>query len=162
MRLYVIRHADAVAQGLNGVERDEDRPLSEAGQKQARQLAGALRDQGVKLDKVLSSPLLRAKQTAEGMLSVWGDGAPELAESEALTPGTKKKKVLRELLAAGGEAVAVVGHNPDLSELIGWMIGEKNASVSLAKAGVACIEFEGSPCKECGTLTWLVSPEWYE
>jgi phosphohistidine phosphatase len=161
MRLYVIRHADAVAHGRDGIERDEDRPLTDGGQEQARRLAKALRDQGVTLDRVLSSPLLRAKQTAEGMVAAWGNGAPELTESDALTPGTKKKKLIRDLLASGGDAVAVVGHNPDLSELIGWLIGEKNASVSLAKAGVACIEFEGSPCKECGRLEWLVSPEWY-
>jgi phosphohistidine phosphatase len=161
MHLYVIRHAEAVPQGQDGIECDEDRPLTAAGQEQARRLAKALRDQGVKLEKLLTSPLLRAKQTAEGMLAAWGDGAPELEESEALTPGTKKKKLIRELLASGGEAVGVVGHNPDLSELIAWLIGEKNTNVALAKAGVACIEFDGSPCKECGTLSWLVSPEWY-
>jgi phosphohistidine phosphatase len=161
MRLYVIRHAEAMAQGQDGIERDEDRPLTPAGAEESRRLAKALRDQGVKLDKVLTSPLMRAKQTAEGMLAAWGDGAPGLEESEALAPGTRKKKLIRELLAAGGEAVAVVGHNPDLSEFVAWLIGEKNANVTLAKAGVACIEFDGSPCKECGTLNWLVSPEWY-
>jgi phosphohistidine phosphatase len=161
MRLYVIRHAEAVAQGQDGIERDEDRPLTAAGKEQSRRLAQALRHQGVALDKLLTSPLKRARETAEGMLAAWGDGAPALAETEALTPGAKKKKLIRELLATGGEAVAIVGHNPDLSELIGWLIGEKNTSLSLAKAGIACIDFDGSPCKECGTLAWLVSPEWY-
>jgi phosphohistidine phosphatase len=161
MRLYVIRHAEAVAQGHDGIERDEDRPLTEAGQEQSRRVAKALRAQGVSLDKLFTSPLLRARQTAEGMLAELGNAAPVLEETEALTPGTKKKKLIRELLGAGGEAVGVVGHNPDLSELVGWLIGEKTTSVELAKAGMACIEFDGSPCKDGGTLAWLVSPEWY-
>jgi phosphohistidine phosphatase len=161
MRLYLIRHADAVAQGQDGIERDEDRPLTCAGQEQSRRLALALHNRGVHLDRVLTSPVLRARLTAEGMLSAWGNGAPAQVQCEALAPGTKKKKIIRELLAVGGEAIAVVGHNPDLSELISWLIGDNTASVSLAKAGIACIEFDGSPCKECGTLAWLVSPEWY-
>jgi phosphohistidine phosphatase len=162
MRLYVIRHAEAAPQGAGGVERDEDRPLTAGGLEQSRRVAKALKAHGVKLDKLLSSPLLRAKQTAEGVAAGWGDGAPAVEECEHLAPGNKKKKLIRDLLAAGGDAVAVVGHNPDLMELIGWLIGEKGAGVALEKAGVACIEFEGSPCKECGVLAWLVTPEWYE
>jgi phosphohistidine phosphatase len=162
MHLYVIRHADAVPQGQAGIERDEDRPLTSEGQEQSHRLARALRDHGVKLDKILTSPLLRAKQTAEALITFWGDGAPPLEECEYLAPGSKKKKLMRDLLAAGGEAVAIVGHNPDLSELLCWLIGKKEVNVSLSKAGVACIEFEGSPCKECGNLAWLVTPDWYE
>jgi phosphohistidine phosphatase len=161
MRLYVIRHAEAAPHGQEGIERDEDRPLTAAGQEQSRRVGQALRARGVKLDQMLTSPLLRAKQTADGIVAGWGDEPPPLKECEYLAPGNKKKKLMRELLAVGGEAVAVVGHNPDLTELIGWLIGEKAATVSLAKAGLACIEFEGSPCKECGVLTWLVTPEWY-
>jgi phosphohistidine phosphatase len=162
MHLYVIRHAEAAPQGQDGIERDEDRPLTPGGQEQARRLAHALRGRGVKLDKLLTSPLLRAKQTAETVIASWGDGAPPLEECAALAPGGKKKKLLRELLAAGSEAVGVVGHNPDLGVLIGWLIGEKEVNLALAKAGVACIAFEGSPCKECGTLAWMVTPAWYE
>jgi phosphohistidine phosphatase len=161
MRLYVIRHADAAPMGQDGIERDEDRPLTPAGQEQSRLLSQALVAHGVKLDKLLTSPLLRAKQTAEAILSSWGAGAPAIQECEALAPGSKKKKLMRELLAAGGEAIAIVGHNPDLTALLGWLIGEKEVNISLAKAGIACIDFEGSPCKECGNLAWLVTPTWY-
>ena len=119
-----------------------------------------MKKQGVKLDKMLTSPLRRAKQTADGVVASWGEGAPSIEECEYLAPGSKKKKLIRELLAVGDDGVAVVGHNPDLSVLIGWLIGEKEVGLSLAKAGVACIEFEGSPCKECGVLTWLVTPAW--
>jgi phosphohistidine phosphatase len=161
MHLYLIRHAEAVPQGQDGVERDEDRPLTPAGQEQCCRVAKALRARGVKLEKVLTSPLLRAKQTAEGILSNWGEQPPALEESEYLAPEGRKKKLLRELLALGEEEVAVVGHNPDMSELIGWLIGDKDAHVSLAKAGVACIEFEGSPTKGSGVLAWLVGPGWY-
>jgi hypothetical protein len=46
-------------------------------------------------------------------------------------------------------------------ELIAWLIGDKEAQVALSKAGTACIEFEGSPCKGCGSLAWLATPCWY-
>jgi phosphohistidine phosphatase len=161
MRLYLIRHAEAVPQGHDGVERDEDRPLTPTGQEQSRRVAQALRGQGVKLERVLTSPLLRAKQTAEGILANWGEQPPTLEECEYLAPEGRKKKLLRELLGLGGEEVALVGHNPDMSELVGWLIGQKEVGVSLAKAGVACIAFEGSPTKGSGVLTWLVGPGWY-
>ena len=105
MRLYVIRHAEAVPLGQDGIERDEDRPLTTAGQEQSKRLAQALLGRGVKLDKLLSSPLLRAKQTAESILTSLGDGAPALEECEYLAPGSKKKKLMRRRLAGGRRRV---------------------------------------------------------
>jgi phosphohistidine phosphatase len=159
MHVYLIRHAEAVSQGEAGVERDEDRTLTPAGQEQCRVVAQALRQLGVKMDKVLTSPLVRARDTAESVLRHWGNGAPPVEECDYLAPGGKKRKLLRELLASGGEGIGLVGHNPDLSELVGWMIGEKGVGVDMAKAGVACIEFESAPCKGTGVLVWLATPE---
>jgi phosphohistidine phosphatase len=158
MHLYLIRHAEAVSQEEAGLDHDEDRPLTPAGQAQCRVVARALRQLGARMDKVLTSPLVRARQTAEGVLQHWGNGAPALEESAYLAPGGKKRKLLRELLAAGAEGIGLVGHNPDLSELVGWMIGEKEVGVEMAKAGVACIEFESAPCKGTGILAWLAPP----
>jgi phosphohistidine phosphatase len=162
MQLYVIRHGEAVERGLNGAERDEDRPLTEEGRAQSRAVGQALRLLGVKLDALLTSPLVRARQTAEEVLGQWPDHRPDPVDCEELEPGKRKRKLLRELLAVGGEAVAVVGHNPDLSELLGWLLGEKEMGVDLAKAGVARIDFDGPPNKGSGSLVWLVTPAWCE
>jgi phosphohistidine phosphatase len=161
MHLYLIRHAAAASLDEAGVEGDAERPLTEAGRKQCPRVAQALRRLGVKLEYLLTSPLLRAKQTAEGIVGAWGEGAPAVTLCEELAPGNKKRKLVREVLALGAESVALVGHNPDLSELVGWLIGDKGVSIDLAKAGVACIEFQGSPGKGSGTLAWMVNPAWY-
>ena len=58
-------------------------------------------------------------------------------------------------------SVAVVGHQPDLGQLAGWLIGARKAQIDLAKAGVAHIAFDPEPRKGAGTLVWLVTPEWF-
>jgi phosphohistidine phosphatase len=161
MRLYLIRHAEAFPLGLNGIDKDEDRPLTENGRSQCRALAACLNQLGVKLEKVITSPLVRARQTVDELLAQWGGPVPAVEESEYLAPGSKKRKLLRDVLASGGEAIALVGHNPDLSELLAWLIGDREIGVSMSKAGVACINFDGPPIKGAGALVWLVTPAWY-
>src|SRR4051794_7012192 len=160
MNLYLIRHAEAVPLGDNGVTKDADRPLTDNGREQCRVVALALRQVGVRLEQLITSPFVRAHQTADEMLAHWDGRLTELKLSEELEPKGKKRKLLREILSLGGKAVGLVGHNPDLSELAGWFLGEKQAGIELAKAGVACIVFQGPPNKGAGTLEWLVTPEW--
>jgi phosphohistidine phosphatase len=159
MDLYLIRHAEAVPLG-QGIEDDEARPLSDAGKAQCRPLARALLRLGVRLDQVVSSPFLRARQTAEGLLEHWPQPAPEVLRCDDLALGGKRRKVLRYLRDLEAESVAVVGHNPDLSVFAAWLIGSKAAHVELAKAGAARVEFDGNPGKGNGHLAWLVTPEW--
>src|SRR5262249_29784833 len=83
MDLYLIRHAEAVALGEQGIADDADRPLTEAGVKEARALGRELRRRGMTLDKLVTSPLLRAKQTADGILKDWPE-PPDLVECEDL------------------------------------------------------------------------------
>src|SRR5262249_25887820 len=109
MKLYLIRHAEAVPLGDNGVTRDEDRPLTEKGREQCRIVALALRQLGVRLEKLLTSPLVRARQTADEMLAHWDGRLTELKVIEELEPRSRKRKLLREVLAQGGEAVGLIG-----------------------------------------------------
>lgn len=162
MHVYVIRHADAVPLGEQGITEDEQRPLTEAGRRQCRSLVIALRKMGVKLDRLLTSPLVRARQTAEMIRRGWGEESLPLVECELLAPGTKKRILLDRLREQHVESIGLVGHNPDLSELIGWFLGEKRAGFNLEKAGVACVEFDGLPGKGTGVLDWLVTPMWCE
>jgi phosphohistidine phosphatase len=164
MELYLIRHADAVPLGKEGISDDADRPLSDRGRAQCPVLAAALHRAGVHLDAVLTSPLLRARQTAEGLLENWPGETPALYPCNALAPGGKRRKLMRSLLGNGGGevgAVALVGHMPDLAEFAGWLIGERKIGLSLAKTGCAHIRFDAEPDKGEGTLAWLVTPAWY-
>jgi phosphohistidine phosphatase len=162
MDLYLIRHAEAVSrEDVNGMA-DEDRPLTDAGRDQCRALAAALQARRVTLHKVVSSPLVRARQTAEVLIEHGPTPKPELVECDELAPGGRAKKVTRCLLGLEGDSIAVVGHMPDLGEYLGWLIGEKKVGVTLAKAGVALVRFDGAPDKGAGRLAWLVTPLWYE
>jgi phosphohistidine phosphatase len=162
MDLYLIRHAEAVPLGEGGISDDADRPLTEQGHEQTRLVAEGLQKHGVRLGRLVSSPLLRARQTAQGLLHQAPPPVPALEVRGELAPGQKRRKLVKYLLGLDSETVGLVGHNPDLSELIGWFIGDRKVGVDLAKAGVACIHFPEKAGKGLGTLTWLVPPEWFK
>jgi phosphohistidine phosphatase len=106
MRLIIVRHAEA-APG----DPDEMRPLTPEGREQARGLAGELRERGIDADAVLTSPLLRARETAAAL----AQGEPQI--DERLAPGATATD-LREAIDGRGETVIVVGHQPDCGEAV--------------------------------------------
>jgi phosphohistidine phosphatase len=161
MDLYLIRHADAKPLGEDGIRSDEERPLTDKGKDQSKTLAAILQKKGVQLGLVVSSPLVRARQTAEGMLAHWKATAPALTECEEVSPGGKARKLSKFLRAQSADAIAIVGHIPGIAEYAAWLIGSKKAQLDLAKAGVAHIVCPDGPRKGEGTLQWLVTPEWF-
>ena len=161
MELYLIRHADALALGERGITNDEERPLSEKGECQSEAAAKTLMLRGVALDRLYTSPLLRARQTAEILLRVWAKPELILETCNGLAPGGKPRKLSKYLLKSGGGKIGLVGHMPDLAEFAGWLLGAKDAQIDFAKAGVALITCGDVPSKGLGSLQWLVTPEWY-
>src|SRR5262249_52131893 len=137
MDLLLIRHAEAAPLGEGGVQDDAERPLTPAGRAACKPLAQALLRLNVRLDRVATSPLLRARQTAEELLANWPAPLPELDLCEALAPGAKPRKLARYLWKKGAGSIALVGHMPDLAEHAAWLIGSKKAQLELAKAGAA-------------------------
>src|SRR5262245_49824239 len=126
MQLYLIRHADAEPLAPPLVA-DEERPLTLFGLEQCKILAAGLTRLGVRLDKLYTSPLTRARQTADEIVKHGMTPAPELIVADALAPDTKPKTRKRFLLSLDGNVVALVGHQPDLGEIAGYMIGGKKA-----------------------------------
>ena len=159
MDLYLIRHAEAVPSGDPNYVEDE-RPLTVTGHDQARALAAALRAHGVRFDRIVTSPLPRARQTAEELVPGLLDPNEALKEYAALAPGGRRRKLDRLLLGMEADTVALVGHEPDLGAYAARLIGSKKGQVKIAKAGVAVIHFDGPPGKKSGTLTALLTPEW--
>jgi phosphohistidine phosphatase len=161
MELYLIRHAEAQPLSSSDAKDDADRPLTDAGHAQAQALAAALQKHSVHLDQVVSSPLLRARQTADDLIQAWKTPLPELLLCEALEPEmAKARKVTKFLLKLSANSVALVGHMPCLGEYAAWVLGSKKVEIALAKSGVARIDCEGVPDKGAGTLAWLITPEW--
>ena len=108
MRLFVIRHADAEAG-----EPDELRRLSPEGREQARELGMRLAAESVQPDAILTSPLLRARETGEALAAELG---VESESSETLAPGATAAGVLAEV-EGRGETVLVIGHQPDCGQI---------------------------------------------
>jgi phosphohistidine phosphatase len=159
--LYLIRHADAVPLG-DKADDDADRPLSAKGEKQAEQLGRLFKRRNLPLDQLIASPYVRAHRTAELMLRQLKDRKLSVEATEALTPGAKPRKLAKFLRSVQGDSIGLVGHMPHIANLAGWLIGDKEALIDFAKAGVACIACGEMPGKGLGTLKWLVTPEWFE
>jgi phosphohistidine phosphatase len=160
MELYLIRHAEALPLGENNITVDEERPLTEAGVAQSKAIATGLQRKGVALQVILTSPLLRARQTSEGILKAWSGTPPEIQVCTQLAPGNKPRKLARLLRDIQREPIALIGHEPDLSIWAAWVIGSRRAQLALAKAGVAHISCPQGPAKGNGTLLQLLTPEW--
>ncbi len=126
MRLVLVRHAES-ASG----EPDELRALTPAGHAQARELGDRLRADGIEPEAVLSSPLLRARETAADL----GFGEPE--PRDELAPGATVDDV-RTAVTGRGETVVVVGHQPDCSEIAAALTG--GPEPKFPPAGVQILE----------------------
>src|SRR5262245_47043847 len=125
MRLYLIRHAEAEPADEPGGISDADRRLTEVGHAQSRAVAAGLRRRGVRLNVLVTSPLVRAHETAEDVQHESEEPEPEVIVCEDLAPGGRRKRIARFLERVQGDAVGVIGHMPDLAEFAGWLLGSR-------------------------------------
>jgi phosphohistidine phosphatase len=161
VELYLIRHADAAPAGEGGITKDADRPLTAKGEEQARNLGQGLERKGMRPAVVVSSPLLRSRQTADLLVGAFSPPPPDVKVCEELAPDGKRRRLSRYLRTLGATKIALVGHQPDIGAFAAWLIGSKKAQIEIAKAGVAWITCEDSPGRGQGELVLLVAPEWF-
>ncbi len=161
MRLLLLRHAiaeDRIAWAAGGKD-DLDRPLSAEGRKRMRRIADTLAWLGPELELVLTSPARRAIETAQILFSALpGEPtlltAPPLAPDGAITAVVALIKSHRE-----AEAIALVGHEPNLSRLAGLLLaGSERSFLEMKKGGGALLEFPGRIAAGQASLHWLVPP----
>lgn len=155
MELLIIRHADAEQQATS----DFERALTGKGRKQSKKLAEFLARQEVKLDHIVSSPLLRSRQTA-GILQETLCPDKEVEVEDALTCGMTPEEAFEVMWRFDENAcVALVGHEPDLSRLVSNLIGcDSNWNISMKKAACAAF-FVEHVARGGGTLLWLIRPK---
>ena len=155
MRLLIIRHAVAVPRGTPDMA-DDERPLTSQGRKRFRIAARGLAAVIKRPDALLSSPLPRARQTADIAGKAWGK--VKVTETPALAAGTFED--LAVALAAYGpkDTVAVVGHEPDVSELLGRLLGTPHTDRLTFRKGAAALVDVPGPLQEGGTLIWFLTP----
>ena len=157
VRLYLVRHAIAFERDSDKWADDAKRPLTHKGIARMREVVDGLLELNVALDLVVTSPFVRAKQTAEVIIAGMPD-PPELVVSESMSPSGSPAAVA-ELLSRHTklESIALVGHEPSLGELGAWLTGAKNP-LAFKKGGVACVEMPTLPIVGPGQLIWLATP----
>ena len=120
MRLFVIRHAHAEPSGDGG---DAARRLDDRGRREAEEAGRALHARNRKLDLILTSPLIRARETAEAIAAAFDPPLP-VELREGLACGASPARVLETARGASVDSLAIVGHMPDLGAFVGAVTGE--------------------------------------
>jgi len=158
MELLIVRHAIAFERDQHRWHEDAERPLSPAGIRRARKAAAGLQELVSSPDRLLTSPLLRARQTARILSEV--AGWPEAQECRELSPGESPSALLNLLRRQRSNLVAVVGHQPSLGLLLATcLLSDPGAlPIELKKNAVACIAFKDAPRPGTGALKWLATP----
>lgn len=160
MDLYILRHAIAVERGTPGYEDDSQRPLTGKGAKKMRLVAEGMLALDLSFDIILSSPFLRAKQTAEIVAEVF-DAAKKLKFSEHLEVGGDAEALIKEINDKYGKhsSIIIVGHEPHLSSLISILIsGNEDIPITMKKGGLCKLTASALRYGQCATLEWLLAP----
>lgn len=153
IQLYLLRHADA-GDPMAWPGDDADRPLSAKGRRQARRLGSLLADIGWKPDLILTSPKVRAAQTAR----IVGKAIDVAATEESRLASAFEVADVGRMLASHPDAkrVVLVGHDPDFSAVASTLTG---AAIELRKGAIARIDLQdASPAAGQGALRWLIPP----
>ena len=156
MQLIIIRHAIAVPRGTPGIP-DEDRPLTPEGEQKFREAAKGLASLVGRPDALLTSPWLRAKQTAAIAAAAWGRIEPK--ETAALASGSFEEQAAVLDRYPDDAIVAVVGHEPWVSELLARLLGSRHDDrLEFKKGGAALVDVPGR-LAEGGQLVWYLPPK---
>jgi phosphohistidine phosphatase len=164
MKLYVLRHGEAVERGDPKVGNDAERPLTAKGIRRTKVLAHVLRQMEISFDLIFSSPLVRARETAEivGRRLRWR-GRIELTDQ--LAPTGQMEELVRQLneVRPVPKTILLVGHEPYLSNLISMLCaGGSNLAITLKKGGLCRLDVGELGCARCASLEWLLPPRLLE
>lgn len=159
MNLYMIRHAIAVEEGLPEYEKDSQRPLTDKGKKKMRLIAKGLRSLDADFDLILSSPYVRAQETAEILADVF-KVKHDVVYSENLIPMGDPDLLIAEMNEKYNvNSVALVGHEPHLTALISLLVSDSaDIDMTLKKGGVCRLSTDDLHHTRKATLEWLLTP----
>lgn len=154
MLVYFLRHGDALINGYN----DRTRPLSDEGKSSIYKLAELLKTRNIQFTKIISSPLLRAWQTAT-IISENSNDNNTIIESDILLPECDSGKLLDYLESFANEgAILLVGHQPLLGATISTLLSKGDALIEMKKSSFACVEISKPISAGKGVLKFLINP----
>jgi phosphohistidine phosphatase len=159
MEIYVVRHGIAIDREDPKCPPDPERYLTEEGVEKTKRVAAAVAALGANPDLLLSSPYVRAMETAEIFASALDYSKQKIRRTDLLLPGAEPSLFFRELAKdKQTSTLFVFGHAPQLDDIIAAALGSKHHITSLKKAGVALLELKRvSPPN--GQLVWLAPPK---
>ena len=156
LELYLVRHAIAAERGPDFPD-DDKRPLTSEGEDSFRRAADGLVQLGVALDVILTSPLVRTRQTADILAKALPD-RPPVVMVDALAPSGSTAAVFQAIAKHQRKpSMALVGHEPNIGELAARLIAAKSA-IPFKKGAVCRIDLDDLPPKGCGELRWFLPP----
>jgi phosphohistidine phosphatase len=159
MQLYLMRHGAAVNIGQRGVTRDAERMLSEEGIEKTRGVAEGLRTVlDAPLARIIASPLIRAKQTAEIAAKI---SAPDVnvETADVLQPDAEAADAIAWLGGQPAGPTMLVGHMPNLSALASLLVsGTHRAGFQFRKSAILCVQFDGKAAAGKGEVVWFLQP----
>ena len=160
--VLIVRHAIALEREIavrDGIS-DAHRPLTEEGRKRMRRQAEGLQRLVPTVTSIACSALLRARETAEILTALYTD--QQARELEALNPGGRLGDILEWIHGYDGDPnpLVLVGHEPDLSELVGWLLSaEPRSLLRLRKGGACLVELPSRAKPGDGVLEWALAPK---
>ena len=160
MNLYFMRHGIAADRADGGVKTDRERPLTPRGIKKMQTAAKGVVALSLSFDRILSSPLERARQTAKIVAQTLKleDRSEEI---EQLCPDRSPQELLDSLAThSGDKEILMVGHEPLLSSTVSFLLsGKARTEIRLKKGGLCCLKVDGLPPKENAVLHWALTPK---
>jgi len=155
--VLILRHGEA-GNRMTVVEEDSKRPLTPEGRAEMQKIVKSLRAVGLQVDRIYTSPLKRARETAEIAARILK--IPTLQEWEELKPDGSKAALYRKLARfEQNSRVILVGHEPYLSSMMGEIIGTTDLRLSLKKGGLGKVRITSFSPRVSGELHWLLTPK---
>ena len=159
MNLYLLRHGLAVEPGEHGFTKDAERPLTAKGKAKLARITAAMEKLDLSFEVILSSPYIRARQTAEIVADAF-DARKRIEFTEALTPSGNPRKLIEVINQLFSQDILLVGHEPFLSEFISSLIaGTTSVPIVMKKAGLCKLTTDSLRYGRCATLEWLLTPK---
>ena len=155
MNLYILRHAIAVPRGTPRFK-DENRPLTKDGARKMKAVAEGMRGLKLKFDRIVTSPWLRARQTADIVAKTFHQ---EVEIWKSLIPSEDPRQLIAALRKSNDEDLLLVGHEPHLSQFISVLIsGGPGTQIEFKKGGLCKVRSDDLIYGQCATLQWLLAP----
>lgn len=158
MRVYILRHAIAADRG-SAAYVDDDRPLTEEGQEKMAKAAKGMTSLIADIDVILTSPLIRAHETAKiAARALRAENKVQVCKE--LSSGASLKNLMTLLSKYRGlNSIMLVGHEPDLGFIASFLLGSDSSIIEFKKGSLCCIEVSTIPPRSKGTLIWHLQPK---